>query len=181
MKSGPFGRPVARTCSVGRRRQTSSFSVTLIVIWAQLRRCQLAPTAPNWKLRQAQSSRPFFKRYKVICLRCSPDLHEGEHWTWCGPGADPVRHRLDFVVLPQGWRNLSQTSWIWYDFEALQARQDHMPACVHVTFRKASAPHAYTTAKRRAIRPARELSRKRRELHSSQPWSAVGLVHGGRT
>ena len=90
------------------------------------------------------------------------DLHEGEHWTWCGPGADPVRHRLDFVVLPQGWRNLSQTSWIWYDFEALQARQDHMPACVHVTFRKASAPHAYTTAKRRAIRPARELSKEAR-------------------
>ena len=49
-------------------------------------------------------------------------VHEGQHWTWSAPGDDPVKHRL-----PQPWQPFARLSRVWCDFEALQARQDHLP------------------------------------------------------
>ena len=65
--------------------------------------------------------------------------HSGANWTWCSPGPSPVKHRLDYVILPQTWCNMHINTWVWQEFEALQARMDHLPSCLRVTFAKKRA------------------------------------------
>ena len=59
--------------------------------------------------------------------------HTGQHWTWRSPGADATTHRIDFVALPLRWQAFvthSSVWFVWFDVEALQARQDHSPVYV---------------------------------------------------
>ena len=105
--------------------------------------------------------------------------HTGVHWTWCSPGPSPVRHRLDYVILPQTWCNMHINTWVWQDFEALQARMDHLPSCLRVSFAKSAPPREYATGRRQAVRPPRSLPSSIRvsfglQVSSMQPtaWEA---------
>ncbi|CAE7688779.1 unnamed protein product [Symbiodinium sp. CCMP2592] len=78
--------------------------------------------------------------------------HSGTHHTWYGP--DPsVSHRIDYIAVPRHWKDKVLSSWLWSSFEALQARQDHVPACLEVGFVKAVPADSHIRAKRTACRP----------------------------
>ena len=63
-----------------------------------------------------------------------PTVHSGQHWTWAAPRPSTTRHRIDYVAAPQEWRCFDISSWVWHQFEALQAREDHLPVCLTVAF-----------------------------------------------
>ena len=87
-------------------------------------------------------------------------MHVGPSFTWCGPGDDGAKHRLDYVVLPRAWAGFAVSSLVLQDFEALQSRQDHFPVCLYVVFGKALPAAAYTTTTRKACRPAQVTGEK---------------------
>ncbi|CAE7629604.1 unnamed protein product [Symbiodinium sp. CCMP2456] len=79
--------------------------------------------------------------------------HHGPSSTWHGPSAPESGHRLDYVAVPSSWRHLSISTWVWVEFESLQARQDHQPVCLQVLFGRQQAAASYTVSTRRAPRP----------------------------
>ena len=83
----------------------------------------------------------------------SPQCHVGQHWTWKAPGPQGAEHRIDFVVVPESWEPFCVKSWIWQDFESLQIRQDHCPACLAVQFIRQAPAVAYLAHRRRVFRP----------------------------
>ena len=86
---------------------------------------------------------------------CAPatfsHVHRGESWTWCSPTGHV--HRLDYVGTPQAWLDFTLSSHIWYTFEALQKRQDHVPAVLRCQFQARSVTNNGPDFRRRACRP----------------------------
>ena len=80
--------------------------------------------------------------------------HTGSSSTWFGPGPDSVGHRLDYVAIPKTWTGLAAASTVWVEFEALQARQDHLPVRLEILFGKTMPAASFTTVSRKAPRPA---------------------------
>ena len=106
-----------------------------------------------------------------------PAWHVGQSWTWAAPGADPVRHRIDYIGVPDSWADFHFCSRVWETFESLQSRLDHLPVQLQVSFWKNLPGLRYTKAQRRACRPNAELSmpQRTRFVHSlaavtSLPW-----------
>ena len=85
------------------------------------------------------------------------EMHSGSHWTWYAPGPQPVKHRIDYIVIPVAWGMLGPQSWVWESFEALQARQDHLPVCLRMSFAKHAPPTCHMISHRHAVRPSRNL------------------------
>ncbi|CAE7621754.1 unnamed protein product [Symbiodinium sp. CCMP2456] len=102
-------------------------------------------------------------------------VHIGQSWTWAAPGDDPTRHRLDYIGVPDNWMSFQQCSHVWLDFEALQARLDHLPVVLEVTFWKELGQGSYVKAKRIAHRPSVGLSAVQRSAF------AVALQSAPRT
>ncbi|CAE7202128.1 unnamed protein product, partial [Symbiodinium sp. CCMP2456] len=69
----------------------------------------------------------FLERVDCALPATFEECHQGDSWTWCGPGTTPAKHRIDYIGIPKSWVDLGPRTWVWYTFEALQARQDHMP------------------------------------------------------
>ena len=88
---------------------------------------------------------------------CLPSTFEGQHvgdsWTWSSPRG--IKHRIDYVAIPQEWQNFVQQSYTWEDFEAMQKRYDHIPACLHCRFQRhpRDGPGIDRAFKRQACRP----------------------------
>ncbi|CAE7727756.1 unnamed protein product [Symbiodinium sp. CCMP2592] len=80
-------------------------------------------------------------------------FHSGPHHTWKGPGDNPVSHRLDFVAFPIEWFSFDIRTVVWEGFEALQARQDHVPTLALVRFSKLQAASSYQMSRRKPCRP----------------------------
>ncbi|OLQ10148.1 LINE-1 retrotransposable element ORF2 protein [Symbiodinium microadriaticum] len=99
----------------------------------------------------------FLHRVNGFLPSTFPDMHTGSHWTWYAPGPQPAKHRIDYIVLPIAWGMLGPQSWVWESFEALQARQDHLPVCLRIHFVKNASPACHTTSHRKAVRPPRDL------------------------
>ena len=117
-------------------------------------------------------------------LPSTSDVHEGQPWTWSAPGDDPVKHRLDYIALPQTWRPFINQSRVWSDFEALQARQDHLPVLACISFSKAAPAYHADKFARRACRPQVAPSLEARTAfcyhlanHSAPTWSVDVDVH----
>ena len=87
-----------------------------------------------------------------LCVPATFDhVHQGESWTWCSPTGHP--HRLDYVAAPQTWLDFALHSYVWYTFEALQKRQDHVPAVLECRFQTRSSTVVGPDFRRRACRP----------------------------
>ena len=84
------------------------------------------------------------------------DWHTGQSWTWTAPGDNPVRHRIDYVGVPERWDGFMFHSQIWVNFESLQTRLDHLPALLEVSFWKNLPPTRYVQAHRSSVRPSSE-------------------------
>ncbi|CAE7638887.1 CFDP2 [Symbiodinium sp. CCMP2592] len=78
-------------------------------------------------------------------------LHSGPSWTWQSPRGD--QHRLDYIGLPQSWATFSCRSRVWYTFEALQQRSDHLPVIIECSFARESSSRASAAFRRVACRP----------------------------
>ena len=87
------------------------------------------------------------------CLPSTFALHVGQNWTWRAPGQAATVHRLDYVAIPTEWKSFVTESTVWCDIEALQARQDHLPACLSLSFRKTMPAHYSSHLTRSACRP----------------------------
>ncbi|CAE7380505.1 unnamed protein product, partial [Symbiodinium sp. CCMP2456] len=145
-----------RTQEAAKRREGS----TLIVLAdanshvGSLTTCAIG----DWHSEEENQAGEFFHQFLLDTGTMLPSTfqtyHEGSSWTWTGPGPHPTRHRLDFVGVPQDWASFTMRSWIWDDFEALQARQDHRPACLSVVFGKPTPALSYQRHSRRACRPS---------------------------
>ncbi|CAE7273496.1 ANKRD50 [Symbiodinium sp. CCMP2592] len=100
-------------------------------------------------------------------LPATTEVHSGTHHTWFGP--DPsVSHRIDYVAVPNTWHDKVLSSWLWSSFEALQARQDHVPACLEVGFVKSDYLQPATldlVSRRRALREYLEAEEVERNRH----------------
>ena len=96
------------------------------------------------------------------------EIHTGAHWTWCAPGADGVKRRLDYIAVPLSWKSFEQKTQVWYGFESLQARRDHMPVLYSSSFCKAQPAASYSTSRRHSVRPPRELAAEDRQRFSCQ-------------
>ena len=103
------------------------------------------------------------------------DFHTGESWTWIGPGADAAKHRLDYIAVPISWKRFGMKSWVWEQFEALQARQDHRPACLSAVFARLQPAVKYVDSRRRACRPSRDSSPRQRQKFFETLASASGV------
>ena len=87
-----------------------------------------------------------------LCLPSTQEgTHEGEQWTWSSPTG--VRHRIDYVAVPQDWMDFQLESWVWYSFEALQKRCDHVPVVLSSKFQQRPTRTENTAFRRRACRP----------------------------
>ena len=89
-----------------------------------------------------------------LCLPSTfPEQHSGESWTWCAPSGS--RHRIDYIAIPQTWQSFVTGSRTWADFEAMQKRYDHIPACLTCAFRRKpdECPRGAVTFRRQACRP----------------------------
>ena len=96
------------------------------------------------------------------------EIHTGAHWTWCAPGVDGVKHRLDYIAVPLSWKSFEQRTQVWYGFESLQTRRDHMPVLYCGSFCKAQPAASYSTSRRHSVRPPRELAVEDRQRFSCQ-------------
>ena len=96
-------------------------------------------------------------------LPSTSDLcHSGQHWTWAAPEAMNVHHRLDFIVIPQRWCQFELRSQVWHTFEALHARQDHLPVWMDIAFAHQLPPFQYTCSRKTVYRPTGQPTREQR-------------------
>ncbi|CAE7721011.1 unnamed protein product, partial [Symbiodinium microadriaticum] len=113
-----------------------------------------------------------------------PAWHVGQSWTWTAPGSDGVRHRIDYIGVPDTWADFHFSSWVWLAFESLQTRLDHYPVVLEMTFWRNLPGMRYTQAKRIAHRPTRDLETVQRSSFvqhlSAQPpatWEVGPDIH----
>ena len=84
------------------------------------------------------------------------EWHRGQSWTWIAPGSNPVKHRIDYVGVPDTWQGFHFQSAVWDEFESLQTRLDHLPVILEASFRKNLPAMQYVQARRHAVRPCSE-------------------------
>ena len=95
----------------------------------------------------------FLHRTDCVVPATFSGCHTGQHWTWRSAGEDGVLHRLDYIAVPSHWFSFEPQTYVWRDFEALQARQDHSPTVLSVSFSRLQEPSRYTTVTRKPFRP----------------------------
>ena len=87
-----------------------------------------------------------------LCLPSTfSDIHFADSWTWWS--ATGERHRLDYVAVPQAWLQFNLDSKVWYDFEVMQQKCDHVPVVPRCRFQRQDAGEDTVTFRRRACRP----------------------------
>ena len=87
-----------------------------------------------------------------LCLPSTfGELHAEESWTWRSAIGDC--HRIDYIAVPQAWMQFHLHSRVWYDFEAMQKKCDHVPVVLRCRFQKCVTTAADTIFRRKACRP----------------------------
>ena len=77
--------------------------------------------------------------------------HTGDSHTWCSPQGRLFR--IDYVAVPMTWPAAGVKTFVWHEFESLQARDDHWPSVLTATFTSGQAAPGTTRYVRRAVRP----------------------------
>ncbi|CAE7236988.1 CFDP2 [Symbiodinium sp. KB8] len=113
----------------------------------------------------------FVLRHQMCLPSTFEEQHVGESWTWSSPTG--LKHRLDYIAVPLAWLGFVSRSFTWADFEAMQKRHDHIPACLRCIFRRHpnAGPGVAAAFKRRACRPNDldpQLSRQQFQVSLSQ-------------
>ncbi|CAE7242238.1 unnamed protein product, partial [Symbiodinium necroappetens] len=101
--------------------------------------------------------------------------HQGQHWTWAPPEPDGTKHRIDFIGVPGSWSTFSLSSHVWDSFEAMHARQDHLPVVLEVEFQHLAPSYSYRSGKGPVLRPSRDLSLEDRDSFAVLVQQARGI------
>ena len=63
--------------------------------------------------------------------------HDGQTWTWTS--TDGIHHRLDFVLVPNAWKDFHIKSYVEQDVDLCTVRDDHMVAVLHIKMSTAAS------------------------------------------
>ena len=93
-----------------------------------------------------------FLLHNQLCLPATfADHHSGASWTW--HSVFDTRHRLDYVGIPQTWLAFQPKTDVWYTFESLQQKYDHVPTRLRCQFQSANTAGTALAFARKACRP----------------------------
>eukprot|EP00438_Fugacium_kawagutii_P029390 Skav213042 [mRNA] locus=scaffold844:715291:720234:- [translate_table: standard] len=106
--------------------------------------------------------------------------HEGQTHTWIS--STGVKHRLDYICLPQSWKSFVVTSQVSHDIDLATARQDHFVVTVNVQMEFARSSREHMPQVRLDARKCQDLACRKQfleYLHKPPvfPWSLGTSEH----
>eukprot|EP00438_Fugacium_kawagutii_P016851 Skav219683 [mRNA] locus=scaffold817:72948:78818:+ [translate_table: standard] len=82
----------------------------------------------------------FMLEHRLWAPSTFESCHEGDSYTWVSH--DGVKHRLDYVLLPQAWKSMTILSHVAYGLDLMTANHDHFAVIAHISMQVASSHQA---------------------------------------